>query len=46
MTQKQDHLNLLHCEFQELEAQGVELTYVDYDTIYAMIERIRDEKAT
>ena len=44
MTQKQDHLNLIHCEFQELEQQGVKLTYVDYDTIYAMIERIRDKE--
>ena len=44
MTQAQDHLNLIHCEFQELEAKGVELAYVDYDTIYAMIERIRDKE--
>jgi hypothetical protein len=44
MTQKQDHLNLIHCEFQQLQARAVKLTYVDYDTIYAMIERIRDEE--
>ena len=41
-TQDQDDLNLIHCEFQELEAQGVDLSYVDYNTIYSMIERIRD----
>lgn len=44
MTQTQDHLNLIHCEFQELQARGVRLTYVDYATIYAMIERIRDKE--
>ena len=42
--QRTDHLNLIHCEFQELQARGVRLTYVNYDTIYSMIERIRDEE--
>jgi len=44
LQQKQDHLNFIHCVFQELEDMGVDLPMGDYNLMYDMIERIRDEE--
>ena len=36
-------IELLHCEFQELEGQGVKLTLTDYEQVYAILEAAREQ---
>lgn len=41
-----DSLNWLHCLFQELHANNVELPLGDYDSVYYLIETLRDQPQT
>lgn len=37
-----EHINYVHCVFQELEAQGVSLPMGDYNLVYGYLEDVRD----